>query len=157
MENAYVTALIESLEKKIDILNEIHVKDEEQLRIAGIQPVDYEAFDKNDEEKTVLIYKLNKLDDGFEQVYEKVRVELQDNKSAYAAEIRRMQELISKITELSTKIQAEEARNKLAVERAFRTERERIKSRRSGIKAIQSYAQTMRGTPPEYNAYDSNK
>lgn len=151
MENTYLTALKESLEKKIEVLEKIHIKDEEQLEIAKAPNFRYDDFDKNAEEKGVLIYKLNKLDDGFESLYEKVRDELTVNKSAYAEEIKTMQALITRITDLSTKIQAEEARNKAAVERAIKAEREKIKTQRSGIKAIQSYTKTMKGSKDPYS------
>ena len=61
---------------------------------------------------------------------------------------RRMQELITEITELSTKIQAEEARNKKAMETAFKNEKERLKGQRSAVKAASIYAKTMQTTSP---------
>lgn len=143
MPNAYVTALIDSLNKKIEILEEIHKKDEEQFLLASISPFPFKDFDRNAEEKSVLIYKLNKLDDGFEKVYEEVKAELNGNKEAYKAEIKTMQELITKIQDLSVKIQAEEARNKAKMESAFKFERSKIKQQRSSIKAIKSYTQAM--------------
>ena len=69
MNNPYVQALIDSLKKKIEVLELIHVKDEEQYVLAGTVPFPTEAFDKNSDEKGVLIYKLNKLDEGFGLVY----------------------------------------------------------------------------------------
>ena len=143
MNDTYITALIESLEKKIDILKEISLKNEEQLSIAKSDSFAYDKFDKNTEEKGILIYKLEKLDDGFELIYEKVKDELNLNRDAHKDEIRRMQELITKITELSTKIQAEEARNKKAMETAFKNEKDRLKGQRSGMKAVRSYTQSM--------------
>lgn len=157
MENAYIKALSESLEKKLTILEKIHEKDEEQYTIAKTTPFSYDDFDRNAEEKGVLIYKLNRLDEGFETVYEKVKEELAANKSAYASDIKRMQELISKITDLSTKIQAEESRNKTAIEQVFRYEKEKIKGQRSGMKAVKSYTQAMQNVPPKAFSYDETK
>lgn len=142
--NTYLVALKESLEKKIEVLKQIHSKNEEQLRIAKTSPFSYEEFDKNSDEKGVLIYKLTKLDEGFELVYENVKQELNANKELYKEDIRVMQSLITEITDWGTKIQAEEARNKAAMENAFRNEKERLKSSRSGVKAVKSYSQTMR-------------
>ncbi len=144
MSNTYITAMIDSLNKKIDVLNEIHVKNEEQLKLAKAVPFSLEDFDKNAEEKTVLIYKLNKLDEGFDLVYGKIKDELKSNKDAYKDEIRTMQELIGKITDLSVKIQAEEARNKSAMESAFKAERTKLNVGRSSVRAIKSYNQTMK-------------
>jgi len=147
MANAYVQALIDSLKKKIEVLEEIHIKDEEQYELASREPFPMDEFDKNSEEKGVLIYRLNKLDEGFELVYDKVREELNENKSAYTAEIAQMQQLITKITDLSTKIQAEEARNKAKMETAFNKERSKIKQQRSTVNAISSYNKAMQGFP----------
>lgn len=150
MANTYLTALKESLEKKIEVLNQIHEKDEEQLALAKSNPFPFDEFDRNAEEKGILIYKLNKLDEGFESVYEKVKEELDVNRDAYKSEIKEMQALITKITDLSTKIQAEEARNKAQMEAAFSMERSKLKQQRSGIKAIKSYSQAMQVAPKPY-------
>lgn len=150
MANAYITALSESLDKKYEILKKIHELDEEQYTIAKTSPFSFEEFDKNAEEKGLLIFQLNRLDEGFESVYEKVKEELKANKSSYTAEIKYMQDMISKITDLSTKIQAEESRNKTAIEQSFRYEKEKIKGQRSGMKAVKSYTQTMANAPKPY-------
>ena len=157
MNNAYLAALKESLEKKIEVLKEIHKRDEEQLDIAKTTPFSYDAYDKNAEEKGILIYKLEKLDDGFELVYEKVKEELNANKDAFKDEIKVMQTLISEITSLSTKIQAEEARNKKAIEAAFKSEKDRLKGQRSGMKAVKSYAQQMQASGSAYSGVMDQK
>ena len=141
--NTYITALTESLEKKLGILQEIRLKNAEQEMLLKEDSFSFDRFDLNTEEKGVLIHRLNSLDDGFEAVYEKVREELSTNKAKYAKEIKHMQELISKITETSASIQAEEARNKAALEQIFKSEREKIRGNRSGVKAVKSYTQAM--------------
>lgn len=143
MTNTYVTALVESLEKKNRVLDEIILKNKEQKELLSEDPFSFEKFDKNTEEKGVLIYRLNQLDEGFESLYEKVKAELDMYKDSYADKIRRMQELIREITDKSTSIQAEEARNKAALEQVFKSERDRLKSGRSGVKALKSYSQAM--------------
>lgn len=141
--NTYVNALIESLEKKLEVLGEIHRLDEEQLKIIKEEPFSFDKFDKSTEEKGVLIFRLNNLDSGFEKIYARVKPELTDNKSAYTAEIKKMQDLIAKITDQSVAVQAEEARNKAALENIFKGERDKIKAQRSSIKAANSYSQAM--------------
>lgn len=143
MTNTYVTALVESLEKKNKVLDEILEKNKEQKELLSEDPFSFEKFDKNTEEKGVLIYRLNQLDEGFESLYEKVKAELDMYKDSYADKIRRMQELIREITDKSTSIQAEEARNKAALEQVFKSERDKLKSGRSGVKALKSYSQAM--------------
>lgn len=155
--NTYISAMIDGLNKKIEVLNDIHVKDEEQYALTKISPFPYDAFDKNAEEKSLLIYKLNKLDEGFELVYEKIREELSSDRDKYKEEIRTMQELITKVTDLSVQIQAEESRNKNAMECAFRDERLRLKNGRSSIKAVKSYKETMRVSTGYSGIWDEKK
>lgn len=135
--------MIESLEKKVAVLDEIIGKNAEQATLLKEEEFSFDKFDKNSEEKGVLIYRLEKLDDGFESLYSKVKEELDANRATYAGEIRRMQDLIQQITDKSASIQAEEARNKAALENIFRNERERLRAGRSGVKALKSYSQAM--------------
>ncbi len=143
MDKAYLVALIDSLNNKIDVLNKINEKNVEQYKLIKAEPFSVEAFDKNSNEKGVLIYQLNQLDDGFKLIYDKIGDELSQNKAEYASEIRKMQEQISTITDLSTKIQADEARNKAALEAYFARERGQIKGSRSRANAAKSYAKAM--------------
>jgi len=143
MNNTYLTAMIESLEKKVSVLDEIINKNAEQAALLKEEDFSFDKFDKNSEEKGVLIFRLEKLDDGFESLYEKVKEELAAHKAEHAAEIKRMQELIQNITDKSATIQADEARNKAALENIFRNEREKLRAGRSGVKALKSYGQAM--------------
>ena len=143
MNSTYLTAMIESLEKKVAVLDEIIKKNAEQAALLKEEEFSFDKFDKNAEEKGVLIFRLEKLDDGFESLYAKVKEELDANRAAHADEIRRMQELIQSITDKSTSIQAEEARNKAALEGIFKNEREKLRAGRSGVKALKSYNQAM--------------
>lgn len=135
--------MIESLKSKLSILEEIRAKDAEQLALIKTSPFPNEAFDRNLEEKDALIYRINKLDQGFQIVYDNIKAEFEKNKDLYKDEIREMQDLITKITDLSASVQAEEARNKAALENYFSSEKARIKQGRSSVKAIRSYNQSI--------------
>ena len=143
MSNAYVTALIESLEKKNKVLDEILKKNEEQAALLKEEEFSFDKFDKSTEEKGVLIYRLEKLDEGFEAFYARVKEELDSDREKYKPSILKMQMLITDITDKSSRIQAGEARNKAALEAFFKGERDRLKSQRSGVKAVKSYTQSM--------------
>jgi len=143
MNSTYLTAMIESLGKKVAVLDEIIKKNAEQAALLKEEEFSFDKFDKNAEEKGVLIFRLEKLDDGFESLYAKVKEELDANRAAYSDEIRKMQELIQSITDKSASIQADEARNKAALEGIFKNEREKLRAGRSGVKALKSYNQAM--------------
>ena len=143
-DTAYIQMLIESQEKKIELLDEALRLDEEQIKMIQQEKPDMDGLEKNLEEKGRLIGELDKLDDGFESVYAKVREELINNKEAHKDEIRRLQELISQITEKSVKVQAEELRSKEAVERFLKNRRGKLKDSKSSVKAANKYAVNMR-------------
>ena len=143
MSNTYVTALIESLEKKNKVLDEILIKNEEQAALLKEAEFSFDKFDKSIEEKGVLIYRLEKLDEGFEAFYAKVKAELDSDRKKYKSSILKMQMLITDITDKSSKIQAGEARNKAALEAFFRGERDKLKAGRSGVNAVKSYNRVM--------------
>ena len=143
MDANNLTVLIESLEKKVVILNDIKKENAKQAEILNAPSFSFEEFDKTVENKGYLIYKLNKLDDGFETVFGKVKEELNEDKAKYAKEIKKMQDLIRQITDLSTEISAEEKRNKAKVESTLKGEKAKIKKSRSSAKAINSYSQSM--------------
>lgn len=89
------------------------------------------------------IGELTKLDEGFELLYDNVKQELVGNRQKYADQIRNLQELITKITESSVSIQAQEARNKALVENCFKRERQNLGQSRKNSQAVYGYYQNM--------------
>lgn len=102
--NNYVNILMESLQKKIEILNEIIKLNEEQKAIITKEKLDMDRLDDNIRDKGELIDRLNMLDDGFQTVFERVQDELTTNREQYHDEILKMQSYIKKITEQSMTI-----------------------------------------------------
>ncbi|MBP3542995.1 MAG: flagellar protein FliT, partial [Lachnospiraceae bacterium] len=74
----YIQVLIDSLRKKSVVLDRISELNEEQKQLAAVGKVDLEEFQKTLEGKQDCIDELNKLDEGFELVYERVKPELVD-------------------------------------------------------------------------------
>ena len=157
MENQ-LTILKESLEKKIRMLTEIQEYNKRQEAAFSSENVDMSAFDAAVEEKGKLIEQLTRLDDGFELVYERLAEQLKDNRDKYASEIRELQELIGKVTELSVAVQVQEKRNKQLVEQFFAKERTGIGQNRKASKAAYDYYKKVSNTnyvPPQF--MDSKK
>lgn len=145
MSKQYVTALEESLEKKIRVLDEIYRISQLQAEALAMQPVDFESFDRYVDDKDICIDKLNKLDEGFEIIYDRVAQELKENRPAYAQQITHMQELIAQITDKSMTIQALEERNKNAVGDVLSKERKELGQGKRSLNAAMSYYQNMSG------------
>ena len=159
MNNSYITILIESLEKKSEILDKVIETDTEQTEIISKEEPDMEALSKNMDVIEELALELEKLDDGFESVYEKVREELLGNKEAYREEIKRMQQLITEVTEKSVKVQTTEARNKNKVVQMFKNERRKLGARRQSARVLNDYKYMVNGLDKQLEPYflDSKK
>lgn len=135
--------LVESLEKKSRILDEIMEENETQERLFKQEELDMEALDASTERMGELAEKLELLDEGFESVYDRIRQELIENKSVYRTEIKRMQELIAVITEKVVSINAARMRNKLQAENRFKKSRQQIGKASSKMKVSQNYYNNM--------------
>ena len=141
MEKQYLAIMEQSLEKKVLILDQIIEKNAEQNEMLKQEDMSWEDFDENANQKMDLIGEIEKLDEGFEELFQRVRQELETEggKERYADAIRRMQNLITQITEKSASVQAQEARNKTLVEKYFQQAREKIRGGRTSSKVAMDY------------------
>ena len=158
MSKEYVTALRDSLIKKISVLEEIEHLDKLQDEILSKEPFDYEAFDRLFTDKDVCMEKVEKLDEGFELVYKRVESELKENKGAYSEIIKEMQGLISRITELGTSITAAEERNRNELSDTLIRERKGMAEGKRSINVAMNYYKNMNGlNTPESRYMDKKK
>ena len=139
----YLGILIESLEKKAEVLDQIIAKNEEQKLMLNDDNMDEDDFTDNLKAKEELIEQLELLDDGFQEVYNRIKEELVSKKDAYADEIKRMQELISEITDKSMTIRAGEERNRQAAQRKFSLIRGEIHQAQRSRNAATKYYSSM--------------
>lgn len=145
-KNQYIPIMLQSLKKKsqvLDVIMSLNKRQREELEDPALDP---DEFDKTIEEKAAQIEALEILDAGFQEVYEKVRDELKDNKEAYREEIAEMQDYIRRLTEKSAAIQAEEARNKSLMEQKFVSVRKQVKEVRKSQKVVNQYYKNMMKT-----------
>lgn len=143
MISSYLNILAESLQKKMSVLEEIEAENRKQEELLKAETFSYDGFDAAIDTKGELIEKLTALDDGFESLYEKIRKELLDNRTEYAVQIKKLQELVARVTDKSVKVQAQEARNKQLVESVFAREKDKIRSGRKNSKAAYDYYRNM--------------
>ncbi len=157
MSREYVTALRESLEKKQKVLEEILRLCKMQQEVLSSEKFDAEKFDALVDDKDICIEKLEKLDEGFELVYSRVESELKDNKAQYSEDIRSMQERIKTITELSTKINALEERNRKGVSDALIKERKGLSEGKRSVNVAMHYYKNMSGLNVNDSRYMDKK
>ena len=156
-KKSYVDMMIDSLKKKIVLLEKISEFNDMQKQAVAEESFDADDFDGLVEEKNKLILEINKLDDGFETIYDRIRDELQQNKAAYAGEIQVMQECIGRIVGLTSSIEAEEKRIRAEVEKQFSKLKQNIKETRKNSAAVSSYYKSMTKVDTEPQFMDRKK
>ncbi len=145
-KNGYLPVMIQSLKKKDRILAEIIEVNRTQKDELENPSLDPDDFDRTFQKKVKLIEELELLDSGFQELFEHVRDELNENKDAYADEIREMQEYIRRLTEKSADIQTQEARNKVLMEQKFEAVKKQVKEVRKSQKIVNQYYKNMMNT-----------
>lgn len=140
---SYVSMLKEGLEKKLHLLDAIISENEKQLdviRDVNSLPEDLQAtIDK----KSDLIEEIGKIDDGFEELFERTKKVLESEKVKYKAQISDMQLLIRQISDRTAQIQAQENRNKEQAEDKFTYIKNQIQKVSKSQKAVHSYYNSM--------------
>lgn len=138
MLGRYLKILDESLDKKLALLKEI-----EDLSLSQSVMIEdgaaFEDIDANMDDKAVLIARINKLDEGFQAMYDNIKENLEAQKEEYEDEIELIKKKISEVMSCSTQIQAIEARNKAAMEQRFAKAHKDIRSRTVHASQVQDY------------------
>lgn len=156
-KKSYIDMMIDSLKKKIVLLEKISEFNDMQKQAITEESFDADDFDGLVEEKNKLILEINKLDDGFETIYDRIRDELQQNKAAYAGEIQVMQECIGRIVGLTSSIEADEKRIRAEVEKQYSKLKQNIKETRKNSAAVSSYYKSMTKVDTEPQFMDRKK
>lgn len=142
----YLMIMVESLSKKINILEQLLSYTKEQEALLEEEEWSMEEFQQLLDKKGELIDVLNTMDEGFEQVYERMEEEINGNKEKYTTEILLMQQRIKMITDLSIKLQELEYKNKEKIEAEFSKKRNEIKNFRQSKDSVNKYYRTMSKT-----------
>lgn len=143
MNENYVDIMLQSLKKKVTVLNQIIELNRQQKILLDDPNLPPESLEQNLSDKDQMIRKLNELDEGFEELYNRVKDELQAQRAQYVSQISQMQDLIKEITEKSAMIQTQELRNKEKAMQKFSGIREQVKGVRNSQKVVKQYYQNM--------------
>lgn len=142
-KNQYILMMIQSLKKKnriLDAIIQINQHQREELEDPTLDPDD---FDRTFGKKAEQLEALETLDVGFQELFERVKEELNQNRETYREEIKQMQDLICKLTEKSADIQTQEVRNKTLMEQKFDAVRSQVKEVRKSQKVVNQYYKNM--------------
>lgn len=141
--NVYIDALKRSLKKKVAILSEIDLQNRKQRELLEEEHGSADDFEETMNEKSRLIEELDKLDEGFDEVFSKVQEELEKNKSFYKDDIAIMQEYIRIIMDKSTLVQTQERMNKELFEKKASSVKAERKNLSTNMKVANLYQQNM--------------
>lgn len=144
-KKTYIQIIIESLNKKYKVLNELMQITSRQKAIIDADSFDEDLFMETISLKQEQIDKLSELDRGFELVYDRIREDLKTNSKEYQSEITSLKELVTKITDLNIKLQALEKSNKPKLESRLANKRQSIKKSRLSNQTVTNYYKTMSG------------
>lgn len=139
----YIKMLEDSLVKKVELLKQLQGLNLEQREILEDYETTPEELDENINRKSDIIERLDKMDEGFQSVYDKIKDDIASNKDAYSNEIKHIQELITHIMDLSADVQAKELQNKDIATVRFTHIRSQIRETKHGQKAVASYYASM--------------
>jgi hypothetical protein len=142
-KQTYIALLEASLIKKRDLLLELCQLSKDQQTIILENKVDSEKFDETIEQKEIRIQQINQLDDGFEQLYQRVREELTAAPKNYQNEINNLKELITAVTDIGVELQVIERHNKAKIEFYFQSRKKDMRNLRLNSKTATNYYKTM--------------
>ncbi len=148
MDNSknYITILVDSLNKKIKLLEYILVENKRQQLSVSSEKMDEELFEETMAKKEDYINQINEIDQGFETVYHHVQEELLVNAGQYKDEISELKELISVITQKSMEVQLSEKRNEQLITKKFSDIRKDIHKSKNVSKVATDYYKAMSKT-----------
>ena len=143
MDQSGAQILLQSLEKKNQLLDQMIQQNGVQEEILKQEEFDMDAFDEAIEKQSSYVEQLEKLDQGFEMVYDRFREELIENKERYRDEITRMKEQIQQITDKIVTLNAGNMRNKMLAENQFKKKRQEIGTGASKSRVARNYYNSM--------------
>lgn len=158
MDQSIAQILLQSLEKKNQLLDLMIRQNGVQEEILKQEQFDMDAFEAAIDQQSSYVEQLDKLDRGFETVYDRAREELIDNKEKYRDEITRMKEQIQQITDKIVTLNAGNMRNKMLAENQFKKKRQEIGAGVSKNRVARNYYNNMNNlnyVSPQF--YDNKK
>lgn len=153
----YVNILADSLQRKKSALENILELTKEQQSLLKGDCFRDEEFKSIIEKKERFIRQLTELDAGFETIYQKVKNELEADRTKYKDDIIKMQHLIIEITDLSVEVQALEKQNKIQLEIMIANRKDKLRSSKMSNQGVSSYYRNMANTFQTQSHYVDRK
>jgi len=155
----YLNIMIDTLKKKETLLSKLKATTLNQAVILEKDDFDADNFDRTIDEKQSMIDELLKFDEGFMELYNKVKDTLMSDGKDYAAEIEQVKAYIKKQTDLSVELQALEEKNRVKLSVHLSKGRQKGKDFRTSSRTVAAYYKTMSNHHQDGDSYflDSKK
>lgn len=135
----YINLIQESLEKKVELIEQLYAMTKEQSTILTKKDLDMDAFEKTLDQKDALIKKISLIDDGFNGIYDRVRLEIKDQTHLYKGEVVLMKEMITQISNVTVEIQLMEQANKRLLETHYSRVNTKVRKFNKGSRQSLAY------------------
>ena len=155
----YLNIMINSLKKKEELLKVLKSDTLKQAGILEKEEFDADGFDETIDTKQKTIDELLKIDEGFMEMYNRVKDALISNGKDYAPEVEKAKELIKRQTDLSIELQALEEKNRLKLAVHLAKGRQKGKDFRTSSRTAAAYYKNMTNRHHDGDSYflDSKK
>lgn len=139
----YLSILLSSLSKKKDILGKLLELTRRQESAINEQILNNDWFYSIIDEKGKLIKEIQELDDGFEQIYLRIKEELSKAPHKYEDKINPMKKLIKEIMDIGVELEALELHNKEKMDMILNRKRNEIRDSRKNNRIVSNYYNNM--------------
>lgn len=156
-EREYLDVLIQSLRKKLVLLNRIAILSQEQRELLMDEDMTPDAFDINVRDKDALVQQIVVLDAGFDEVYAHIKDLMERDHQLYENQLDQMRELIRLIMAKDASIRAEEKRNYELAQRKFASIKTKVREMKASQKMVSSYYKSMMRQKPGEAAFLDNR
>lgn len=156
-EREYLDVLIQSLRKKLVLLNRIAILSKEQRELLQDEDMTPDAFDLNVRDKDDLVQQIVVLDAGFDEVYAHIKDLMERDHALYEDQLQQMRELIRQIMAKDASIRAEEKRNYELAQRKFASIKTKVREMKASQKMVSSYYKNMMRQKPGEAAFLDNR
>lgn len=153
----YLLILEQSLNKKINILSELERLTQVQKDIISKEQFDEDAFNDTLEKKSSQIEEIERLDKGFQILYDNVKAQIENNRQNYSSEIQRLQIMIKTITDKSAMLMVMENQNKEQVTKRFATLKKEARQIKRNRNVAANYYKSMNNISSEPYFLDKKK
>lgn len=158
MENkTYIQILIDSQHQKVETLEKILELTKEQSELLEDPSFETDDFTNIIQKKEKYISKLEVLDKGFQQLFEKVKDEISVKKYKYKEEIEQLKETIIIISALGTELELKEKANKRKIETFFSLKKREIKEFKKSKQTVDNYQKNMNGQDDDSSFFFDSK